>query len=78
MSKKNELKEDLKLLLIAYELCMLTDFVDKKEKELYQDELTINVSVKDFKATVKKYDGWGFDHIDTEIRKKTEQLINII
>lgn len=77
MNKKDELKEDLRLLLIAYELCMLTDFINEEEEGFYiLEKPTLNKC--DFEVIFEKYDGWGYDCINTEIREKTEQLINII
>ena len=72
-----ELKEDLRLLLIAYELCCLTDFINKKDEVDYISE-NPTLNKRDLKVIFEKYEGWGFSYIDTEIRSKTEKLINII
>ena len=71
-----KLKKELKLLLIAYELCYLTDFIDKEKESDYISE-NPNLNKCNLKVIFEKYEGWGCDYIDSEIRIKTEKLINL-
>lgn len=76
--KIKELKEDLRLLLIAYEMSQITDYIDEDDKGIYEKELLVPVSVEDFDIIFKKHNGAEYHYINDKIRNKTQQLINII
>lgn len=71
---EKQVLRELDLLLKAYEMAELTDFISDDETDFYMEETVFTFD--EVSEIQKKYDGWGMDYINEKIRSVLNDNIN--